>query len=55
VEGDANPGLHKAEIRQSHILTWVNDAKNKASCMECIPSKLLQCLRKAKLISLKNV
>ena len=31
---DANLGLHKAEIGQSHIFTQVNDAKNKATCME---------------------
>ena len=36
MERDANLGLQTAEAGQSHIFTRVNDAKSKATCMECI-------------------
>jgi hypothetical protein len=36
MERDADLGLQKAEAGQSHIFTQVNDAKNKATSMECI-------------------
>jgi hypothetical protein len=32
MERDANLGLHKTAIGQSHIF----DAKNKATCLECM-------------------
>jgi hypothetical protein len=33
MECDANLGLQEAEAGQSHMITQVNDAKNKATCI----------------------